>query len=291
MSKKVTAIITTHNRINLVGRAIESVLNQTYQNIDCIVVDDASEISAESVCKHYPVKYIYIPKEESTGGNHARNVGVKSTDAEYVAFLDDDDYWLPNKIEKQVQLIEEKHCELVYSGAIAEIVSENNIIYGKYKPDFWKQGNMSKKILLELCCLNITMLVKRQALQECGYFDENVRYWQEYELTIRLAQRAPFYFIPEALAVYRVNSSDSRRLTNNYDNWLKSVKYIYSKYDSSYSKLSILERLWVKHTFYADAIARARNSGNVFLSMFYRTLLYTFFIPVKLYIRYFKNGQ
>ena len=102
MEPLVSAIITTHNRKKMVGRAIESVLCQTYKNLECIVVDDASDESAESVCKSYPVHYIYIPKEESTGGNHARNVGIMKAKGKYVAFLDDDDYWLPTKIEKQV---------------------------------------------------------------------------------------------------------------------------------------------------------------------------------------------
>lgn len=282
---KVTAIIATHNRNDLVGRAIESVLNQTYTNLDCIVVDDASDISAEDVCKKYPVKFIYIPKEKSMGGNHARNVGIYSTDAEYIAFLDDDDFWLPNKIEKQVKLIEEKHCELVYSGARAEFVSGDSIAEGTYTPDFWKQGDMSKRILLEICCLNITILANRQALLQCGLFDEKVRYWQEYELTIRLAQRTPFYFVPEVLAVFRVDTSDKRRLTNNYHKWLQSVEYIYSKHKELYETLTVMEKMWVKHSFYADAIARAKSSGHKYLALYYKILLKTLFIPVKFYIR------
>ena len=78
----VTAIITTHNRNDLVGRAIESVLHQTYKNLECIVVDDASIVSAEAVCRKYSVEFIYIPKAESKGGNHARNVGIKAAKGE-----------------------------------------------------------------------------------------------------------------------------------------------------------------------------------------------------------------
>lgn len=141
----VTAIITTHNRNNLVGRAIESVLNQTYENLECIVVDDASVVSAEVVCKNYPVEFIYIPKKESKGGNHARNVGIKAAKGEYVAFLDDDDYWLPTKIEKQVALILEKQCALVYSNAKPEIIQGNNVTYVGYSLDYTKRGDMSKK--------------------------------------------------------------------------------------------------------------------------------------------------
>ena len=107
----VSAIITTHNRCDLLVRAIESVLSQTYREQECIVVDDASVDDTSEVCKRYPVIYLQIPKEESRGGNYARNLGIKASKGKYCAFLDDDDYWLPTKIEKQVELIEKRKCE------------------------------------------------------------------------------------------------------------------------------------------------------------------------------------
>ena len=239
----VTAIITTHNRNDLVGRAIESVLNQTYPNLECIVVDDASEVSAECVCKNYPVKFIYIPKEESTGGNHARNIGIMQAKGTYVAFLDDDDYWLPTKIEKQVALIEEKQCALVYSNAKPEFVhADGSITYAEYPMDFLKMGNMSRKIFTSICCLNITIMVNRDKLIEVGLFDEKIRFWQEYELTMRIAQISEFYFVDEVLAVYRINRNDNRRLTNKYDEWLKAVDYIYKKHAEEYSRLNVIEK-------------------------------------------------
>ena len=84
----VSAIITTHNRCELLVRAIESVLSQTYSELECIVVDDASEDETPEVCKRYPVIYIQIPKEESRGGNYARNLGIKASKGAYCAFLE-----------------------------------------------------------------------------------------------------------------------------------------------------------------------------------------------------------
>ena len=110
MNKLVSAIITTHNRQDLLLRAVKSVLDQTYHNIELIVVDDASDEKADELLKEFNLQYIYIPKEDSKGGNHARNIGILSAKGEYIALLDDDDYWLPTKIEKQVALIEEKKC-------------------------------------------------------------------------------------------------------------------------------------------------------------------------------------
>ena len=285
MKPKVTAIITTHNRQELVSRAIESVLNQTYDNLDCIVVDDASDISAESVCKKYPVRYVYIPKEESTGGNHARNIGILASDAKYVAFLDDDDYWEVDKIEKQVSLIEEKKCELVYSGARPEIIKNGQVLTALYTPNYYNQGDMKRKILYGICCLNITILADRQALIDVGLFDENIRFWQEYELTIRMAQRKPFYFVPEPLAIYRVDINDKGRLTNNLDKWQASVDYIYEKHSKLFSNLNFIEKERVRLNYIGDAKNRAKNAHLYSKAKYYNFLLNTRYIPIRLLVK------
>lgn len=280
---KVTAIITTHNRNDLVGRAIESVLAQTYDNLDCIVVDDASDVSSESVCGKYPVKFIYIPKAESKGGNHARNVGILASDAKYVAFLDDDDYWLPTKIEKQVALIEKKRCALVYSGARPEIFKDGVITTKPFIPRSANQGDMSRRILYGICCLNITMLIERQTLIDAGLFDEKVRFWQEYELTIRLAQITEFYSVPEALSVFRIDLKDKYRLTNKFNEWKNAVRYIYAKHADLFSQLNWLEREYVKINYTSDAVLRSKNSGRPFLAVYYKTLLWTRFMPARIF--------
>ena len=282
----VTAIITTHNRNDLVGRAIESVLNQTYKNLECIVVDDASDVSAECVCKNYPVQFIYIPKEEITGGNLARNVGIMKAKGKYVAFLDDDDYWLPTKIEKQVALIEERQCALVYSNAKPEYVhSDGTVSYAEFPMDYLKMGDMKRKIFTSICCLNITILANKQTLIDVGLFDEKVRFWQEYELTMRLAQVSPFYFVDEILAVYRINVMDKGRLTNKFDEWLKTVDYIYEKHAEQYKNLTIFERHCARMNFVHDAMGRSRNSGRKWRSLYYKILLNTIFIPARLVLK------
>ena len=227
----VSAIITTHNRKELLKRAIESVLSQTFKDMECIVVDDASTDGTRELCKSYPIQYIYIPKEESKGGNYARNLGIKASSGNYCAFLDDDDYWFPEKIEKQVALIEEKQCELVYCGRKSEYIYPNSTIYKDILPDSRLCGDMHKLILLHICCTTSTILVLRKALIDVNFFDESLKFWQEYELTIRLAQRQPFYFVNEALCVYRVNINDTNRLTNKYFEWRKAVKYIHKMSD------------------------------------------------------------
>lgn len=264
MNKKVSAVITTHNRIELLKRAIDSVLNQTYLNIECIVVSDNSSDGTNEYCKTLPIRFISIPKEESHGGNYARNLGIMAAKGEYVAFLDDDDYWLQTKIEKQVALIEEKGCELVHCGRVNEVVTPTGTKMIERLPDKSKQGDLSKGILMNVCTTTTCMLVKRQALFEIGLFDEALKFWQEYDLTIRLAQRAPFYFVNECLSVYRIDKSDPNRLTNKYTEWLVAVDYVHNKYKELYKSLNRVQFYKSRMLVWRDAAVRCKAAGFKF---------------------------
>ena len=92
MNQLVSAIITTHNRLDLLPRAIDSVLSQSYKNIECVVVDDASTDETQNYClNRSDIVYVRIEKEDSKGGNFARNQGILAAKGEILAFLDDDD--------------------------------------------------------------------------------------------------------------------------------------------------------------------------------------------------------
>lgn len=283
MNSQVSAIITTHNRSQLLKRAIESVMNQTYSDIECIIVDDASTDNTRQICSDYPVQYIFIPKEESRGGNYARNLGIKAAKGEYCAFLDDDDYWLPAKIEKQVALIERMDCELVHCGKRIEYVHADRITYKDKLPNPNHWGDMHKKILLTICTTTTTnILARRQALLEVGLFDENLRFWQDYELTIRLAQRKPFYFVNEPLSVYRIDTRDANRLTNKYYAWKDAVRYIQEKHAALYSQLNLKEKYIVKNLIWRDAAKRCRSSRLWCHYFMYKLLILPYRIISKL---------
>lgn len=285
-SPLISAIITTHNRPLLLDRAIKSVFSQTYKNIECIVVDDKSDDNTKDICASFPtIRYIYISPEESKGGNYARNQGIIASKGKYCAFLDDDDYWLPQKIEKQVQLIEEKGCELVYCGRKMEIVQKEKTTYYNRlpNPSFW--GDMHKKILLTCCCCTTsTMMVSREALFDVGLYDEKLAFWQDYELTIRCAQRKPFYYVNEPLCVYRKDVNDDQRLTNKYWGWKKAVKYIHQKHRDLYKRLTLKEKLKVKVLVWEDAYFNRCNSSELkWRKRYYRLLIIVFSsIPRKL---------
>lgn len=264
MMPLVTAIVLTHNRKDLVVRAIDSVLVQTYPNIECVVVDDASnDGTKEMLSVRSDIRYIYIPKEESCGGNHARNVGIKSAKGEYVAFLDDDDYWLPNKIDKQVALIKEKGCEVVYGGMRAELVAKDNTIrYEDWAPHEGGEGDLSKKILTKIYTTTSGLLVSKSALERVGLFDEKLRYWQEYELVIRLAQISEIYAVHESVFVYRIDEHDSQRLTNKYRTWKDSVAYVHKKHRMLYRSLPYESQAIAMRMYHGEAYYRAKRGGE-----------------------------
>lgn len=258
----VTVVITTHNRCELLKRAIEGVKKQTYQNIQLIVVDDASEDGTQDFCRTGDFTYIRIEKTESKGGNYARNEGIKASKGTIIGFCDDDDYWLPEKLSRQLNLMKTSGCRYVHSGRRAEIISENgHVMYKDLKPSSDSRGDISKSILWNIHCLTSTLLVEKDLLEEVGLFDESLKAWQEHDLMIRLAQTGETDFISEPLIVYRVDSSDTNRLTNKYFGWRKSVDKILSKYKPFFNSLSYKEKLKVRRLISSDGIWRAQVSN------------------------------
>ncbi len=257
----VSAVITTHNRLDLLKRAILSVYEQTYPDIELIVVDDASTDGTKEYCTSQSFRSICIPKEDSRGGNHARNLGIKAANGYYVAFLDDDDAWLPEKIEKQVKIIESKDCEVVAGGIRRELINGDTVKYVDNIPSPEYCGDISRKILQAICTTTSVLFVKRQALFDVGMFDESLKFWQEYELTIRLAQRKPFYFVNEPIIIYRVDMQDKHRLTNNFYEWKKTVSQIHDKHKTLYDKLNFRERLGTRLLVCIDSCGRCDSCG------------------------------
>jgi len=199
---KVSVIIPTYNRAHLVGRAIRSVLNQTYQDFEIIVVDDHSTDNTEEVVKSFNDPRIrYIRHEKNRGGSAARNTGIRAARGEYIAFLDDDDYWLPTKVEKQISLFEQAPADvgMVYSG-FALVNPSCSRIYGLHKPRC--RGRLSAKEIFSWITTTSTMMVRKDFLIQIGGFDERLSVFEDPDLRIRLAQICRFDYIDEVQVLY-----------------------------------------------------------------------------------------
>lgn len=282
MTELVSSIITTHNRLELLKRAVDSVINQTYPNIELIIVDDHSTDGTKEWCIQLSqsfdnIKYIHVPEEQSRGGNYARNLGIKNSNGVYVAFLDDDDQWLPDKITLQVELITRKKCDFVYGNRIVEVVDSNG--FSKFYPSKLNpkyEGDVSQIILTDIFTTTSLILVRKKVFDLVGLFDEELKFWQEYELSIRIAQVSPFFAVHQPLIYYRVDQSDNHRLTNKYFGWKNAVNYIRRKHARLYNNLSLYFKLKSHALVWHDASERCKASHLNLRYYFFRFLWLSF---------------
>ena len=224
----VSAIITTKNRAELLPRAIESVLNQTYQNLEIIVVDDGSTDQTPSVISGYQKKHsiILIRNEQSVGACRARNQGIEQAQGEFVAGLDDDDEWHTERISILLKN---------YDDSFACITSNDRLITSNRSVIWRKKKKVTLDDLLYSNCVGNQVLAKKQRILDSGGFDESLRAAQDYDLWIRLCERfGPIKVVQKPLQnIYSEKSAD--RITNPKSQ-LHGYLSVYKKHKSKMSR-------------------------------------------------------
>ena len=197
----VSVIIPTYNRAHLVGRAIQSVLNQTYQDFELIIIDDSSTDNTEDIIKEFQKKderIKYIRHDKNKGGSAARNTGIKVAKGEYIAFLDCDDEWLPEKLEKQIKTMKDLPFD-VWGGIYCGFYYVGSKKYRAVKA--FKKGILQKEILNQEVDIGAgsTALLTRNAISKIGLFDESFERHQDLEYLIRFFHYYKLYNIEEPL--------------------------------------------------------------------------------------------
>ena len=202
----VSVIITTYNSNEVfLKNAIESVLGQTYENIEVIIIDDGStnNISKE-ICEKYKYKIQYY-YQENKGLAGARNTGIIKSKGKYIAFLDDDDIWIEEKISKQIDRIKEverrdSNVGLTFTYSI--VIDEYDNYISKY--GYKVEGYIFEKILgRNIIGAPSSVLIKRNVLEDVGLFNEEFRYAEDIELWYRITKRYSVYSTNDYLIKYR----------------------------------------------------------------------------------------
>ena len=230
----VSVIIPTYNRAHLIGRAIKSILNQTYQDFELIVVDDCSFDNTEEVVKSFKDERIrYIKHDENRGADAARNTGIKVARGEYIAFQDSDDEWLPEKLEKQMKAFETAPPEVgvVYTGFL-RIENDKKI----YIPSSWvkhKEGNIHNELLKGNFITTQSIVVRKKCFEKTGMFDERLPRLQDWELVIRLSKYYDFKCVDEPLMI-SYYTSDS--ISANQNALITAKKLILRKHYEEFKK-------------------------------------------------------
>jgi len=208
---KVSVIIPTYNDADVLSRAIESVLNQTYKNLELIVVNDASEDNTEEVVESYKKndsRVKYFEHEENKGGSGARNTGIKNSSGEFIAFLDSDDEWLPKKLERQISLLKQQGDEWGGIYCDAKVInhdSENIFSFSKGSTSnkFPRDGGkelMKSVFLRKIHSCGSTLVIKKEIAKKINGFDESFHRHQELEFLIRILRNKKIAYLDEKLA-------------------------------------------------------------------------------------------
>jgi len=218
----ISAIIPTRNRCGLLKRAVDSVLNQTWEPLEIVVVDDASGDNTEHLLKKISAKskLRYFRNSSPKGAAASRNIAIEHARGEYIAGLDDDDTWHPERTEKLLNAFEERFS------AVCSYDRMKSESYGR----IWKKKHIiTLDDLLFYNRVGNQVLTKRDYLMEIGGYDESLPSAQDYDLWIRLAEKfGPVKTVPEALQTIYLDETNER--ISNSEKKVSGYKKCYEKH-------------------------------------------------------------
>lgn len=239
MKPKVSVIIPTYNSANLIGRAIGSVLAQTYHNFEVIIVDDGSTDNTEEVVRELQEKderIIYRKLEKNSGGAaKPKNIGIKIAKGDYIATLDADDEWFPEKLEKQLDIFKEStKSNLGFVGCFAKHIYEEDDVEFLFKIP--RHEDVLRYILArDYMGSGSSMMYKSGVFSNAGVFDEALKSGQDTEMRIRLAQLYDFDFVEEPLITYYFHEENISS-TLSIEKRMEDIEYIIEKHKNLYNK-------------------------------------------------------
>lgn len=268
MNTFVSIVLPYYNGSRFVKEAIDSIVSQTFPEYECLIIDDGSPAKEESlfikelVDNLHDSRFKYIYKING-GLSDARNFGIKNARGKYIAFIDQDDYWKPTKLEKQIQIMSgNADAEFVFTDM--DVLPIRGDIY-RMKPPSWFKNNStgvvedSYRLMLRgniVPCASV--LFKKDLIEKSGYSKKGFTVCPDYELFVRMAQVTNFYYIHEPLYVYRLHDANT---TIQIERALLEITLILfgSKTSSFGEKIAATEnfvktmlklaRLWIRKIF------------------------------------------
>ncbi len=278
VSIDISVIITTHNRANLLSKAINSILNQTYSNFEVIIVDDASTDNTKEIIEKFNDKRIrYIRHNINRGCASARNTGISISRGKWVAFLDDDDEWVPSKLEKQIAVFSsaQSNIGVVYT----DIGCEKNSRRSAYRPIVKRDGDVYISLLRQqlLSVFPSTSIVKRECFDRVGCFDETMLCCEDLDMFIRIAKLYHFKYINEPLVImYDTPSS----LSTNVENYARAFIKIFKKCQNENDLDKITVAIFNRNIGHMLCLAGKYDEGRKYL----RSGLKANFLDLRLYL-------
>lgn len=241
-----SVIIPAYNRESTINYCLSSVFEQTFPNFEVIVVDDGSQDNtAKEILAFSDERLRYICHERSKGAQAARNTGIKAAQGQWIAFLDSDDEWLPNKLEKQIQVLESYNFNqnIVLHANLYRFNPSNRklklwvlpIVEGK---------NAYYSVLRAPGPVFQTLVVAKLALEEIDWLDEKVPAYQEWDTAIRLARTCQLVQIHEPLAIYWLHAGETISKNKQLD--IDGYRYVIEKHQEEIRRVAGISS-WHRH--------------------------------------------
>lgn len=253
---KVSVLIRTYNRADLLGRAIRSVLKQSFQDFEIVIVDDGSTDYTKEVVgkfKSKDARINFFSQDHSGRPGQILNFGLQHSHGQYIAILDSDDEWLPSKLEKQVEIIETSPTQI-------GLISCHTFLIG---PEEEKEKKISKGSYLEYALMRkfpfalSSLLIKKEALDQIGLIDTEYQTGEDWDMHIRLAQKWDYDFVDEPLLKYYLHGANIS-LEKKYARQAVDLAYLLNKHLSLFKQHpKILEHQYVTLSSYLI------NAGNL----------------------------
>jgi glycosyltransferase involved in cell wall biosynthesis len=250
----VSVIIPTYNRAHIIGNAITSAINQTYNHTEIIVIDDGSTDGTPEYVEQFGDKVKYIVQPNS-GVSSARNLGIKNSTGELIAFLDSDDEWLPNKLKKQVDFLD---INTDFGMVLCDCYDINSLrkkIGRSFRRNHLpNDGNILPDVLLFPSLVPSSVLVKRSVLEDVGYFDESLKTAEDLDIHLRIASKYKIGLICDPLFNYMTDHKDRLSLlSRTYDDHV----FVLEKYADAHC--ANIDSKLIKEVLFKTYIAAANG--------------------------------
>ena len=253
----VSVVIATYNMGQYLPQAIDSILQQTWKNLEIIVVDDGSTDNTPEVMLNYSTDArVNFIRNQNQGQPKAKNCGIKATRGDFIAFCDADDYWEINKLDIQMPLFANPKVGVVYSEV--SFIDESNNLFTKEHHEVRHSGKISNQMLIENFVPFGTSVIRRECTVQNGIFDEEFRMGIDWDLWLRYSLDWEFKYAPEKTYVYRVWPG---QMSNNYRGRYDYAKRILIKFVNLHGQQldqKIVKKAWAD-MYVREAAVYARN--------------------------------
>jgi len=224
----VSVIMNCHNCSKYLPQALDSVFQQTFKDYEIIFWDNQSSDNSGEIALSYGEPLRYFRGEQFLPLGAARNAAIEKARGKYIAFLDCDDIWFPEKLETQVELLDSnKELGLVYSNSYVIDCTGNHRKYTCFDIQKPSRGNVFNELLLSNFIPMLTVVIRKEVLDKVGVFNPKYEIAEEYDLWLRIAECYPIDFIEQPLAKYRLHSegSSQKNTALSYPEVLQIIDY------------------------------------------------------------------